>query len=74
MSNIPDKSVRTILAKKKGSLIVALAYRAELNMRTALQMQSDLAQVPPDEFINAKNGVDFPMSVDQMEYEMALYE
>ena len=43
-------------------------------MRTALQMQSDLAHVPPPEFLNAKNGVDFPMSDQQMEYDIALYE
>jgi hypothetical protein len=74
MSNLPDKSVRTIITKKKGNLIVALAWKSELNMRTALQMQSDLAHVPPAEFMNAKNGVDFPMSNQQMEYDIALYE
>lgn len=74
MSNLPDNSVRSILNKKKGSLVVALAWKAELNMRTALQMQSDLAHVSPNDFVNAKNGVDYPMSHDQMEYEIALYE
>ena len=74
MSNLPDNSVRSILNKKKGSLIVALAYRAGLTMRTALQMQSDLAFVPTADFVNAKNGIDFPMSHDKMEYEIALYE
>lgn len=74
MSDIPDNSVRKILAKKKGSLVVSLAWKSELSMRTALQMQSDLAHVPPADFMNAKNGLDFPMSEDQMEYEMALYE
>ncbi|MEZ5758403.1 MAG: DUF2336 domain-containing protein [Emcibacteraceae bacterium] len=74
MSNLPDNSVRSILNKKKGSIIVALAYRAGLSMRTALQMQSDLAFVPTADFVNAKNGIDFPMSHDKMEYEIALYE
>lgn len=74
MSNLPEKSVRSILVKKKGSLIVALAWKAGLNMRTALQMQNELAHIPKDDFINAKNGIDFPMSEQQMEYEIALYE
>lgn len=74
MSDIPEKSVRNILDKKKGSLIVSLAWRSELSMRTALQMQNDLAHVPPSDFMNAKNGLDFPMSEDQMEYEITLYE
>lgn len=74
MSRLPEKSVRSILVKKKGSLIVALAWKAELNMRTALQMQNELAHIPKADFINAKNGIDFPMSDQQMEYEIALYE
>lgn len=74
MANLPDNSVRSIITKKKGNLIIALAWKAELSMRTALQMQSDLAHVPPAEFMNAKNGVDFPISEQQMEYDIALYE
>lgn len=74
MSNLPAQSVRTMLTKKKGNLVVALAWKAELSMRTALQMQSDLAHVPSAEFVNAKNGVDFPFTTQQLEYDIALYE
>ncbi|MCC3861400.1 DUF2336 domain-containing protein [Pseudemcibacter aquimaris] len=74
MSGLPEPSVRQILNKKKGNLVVALAWKSELSMRTALQMQSDLAHVPPAEFVNAKNGVDFPFSDQQLEYDIALYE
>ena len=74
MSSLPEQSVRTILTKKKGSLVVALAWKAELIMRTALQMQSDLAHVPSAEFVNAKNGVDYPFTNQQLEYDIALFE
>ncbi len=74
MSNITEKSVRNILSKKRGSLVVALAWKSELSMRTALQMQSELAHVPPKDFLNAKNGIDYPMSAQQMEYEIGLYD
>lgn len=74
MSKLPDQSVRTMITKKKGNLVVALAWKAGLSMRTALQMQSDLAHVPPTEFINAKNGVDYPFSNQQLEYDIALFE
>jgi hypothetical protein len=74
LSDIPEKSVKTILSKKKGSLVVALAWKADLSMRTALQMQNDVAHVAKPDFVNTKNGIDYPMSADQMEYEIALYE
>ncbi|MDA0707691.1 MAG: DUF2336 domain-containing protein [Proteobacteria bacterium] len=74
LSGLPDKSVRKIILKKKGSLIVSLVWRAELSMRTALLVQSDLAYVAPNDFKNAKNGIDFPMLASEMDYEIALYE
>ena len=74
MSNLPEQSVRTMLTRKKGNLVVALAWKANLSMRTALHMQSDLAHIPSAEFVNAKNGVDYPFSTQQLEYDIALFE
>jgi hypothetical protein len=45
-----------------------------VTLRTALQMQSDLGHVPAAEFVDAKNGVDFPFTNQQLVYDIALYE
>jgi len=74
LSNMPSESVRKILTSKKGKRIVALAWRAELSMRSALEIQKNIAFIGPDQFVNAKNGTDFPHSTEEMDYELALYE
>lgn len=74
LSSMPSDSVRKILASKKGKRVVALAWRADLSMRSALDIQQNVAFIAPEQFLNAKNGTDFPHSVAEMEYELALYE
>lgn len=74
LSSMPSESVRKILASKKGKRVVALAWRADLSMRSALDIQQNIAFIAPEQFLNAKNGTDFPHSVSEMEYELALYE
>ena len=53
--------------------VTALAWRAGLAMRTAIIMQSDLAQVPPGKRLNAKGGLDFPLSEEDMQWQIDLY-
>ncbi|MAU41050.1 MAG: hypothetical protein CMF31_05450 [Kordiimonas sp.] len=74
MTSFSVSSVRQILSSRKGARITALTWKAGLNMRTALVLQTDLAHVPPENFLSAKGGSDYPMSVQEMEYELALYE
>ncbi|WP_417320015.1 DUF2336 domain-containing protein [Emcibacter sp.] len=73
LSDIPVDSVRKLIKSNKSRRIVALCWRSELSMRTALELQHKLAHIPPEEFINAKDGVDFPLSNEEMEYELELY-
>ena len=42
-------------------------------MRTAIILQSDLAQVPPGKRLNAKGGLDFPLSEEDMQWQIDLY-
>ncbi|WP_321397106.1 DUF2336 domain-containing protein [Emcibacter sp.] len=73
LSQIHVDNVRKLIASNKSRRIVALAWRSELSMRTALNMQHKLAHIPPEDFLNAKDGVDYPLSTAEMEYELELY-
>jgi hypothetical protein len=54
------------LATKDGRTIAAVAWRAGLSMRTAYRLQVDIALVPPQKLLSARNGVDYPLSPAQM--------
>ena len=74
MAKMPLDSIRKIINSKKGRRVVALAWRCELNMRTALKIQQEIACVPSSQLLNAKNGLDFPLSEIEMKYDLALYD
>ncbi|WP_339863447.1 DUF2336 domain-containing protein [Paremcibacter congregatus] len=74
LAEMPLTSIRKILTSKKARRVVALAWRAELNMRTAIKLQLEIACIPSSQVINAKEGVQYPLSRAEMEYDLALYD
>lgn len=74
LSKMPVASIRKIITGKKSRRVVALAWRCELNMRTAIKMQLEIACIPSNLILNAKDGFDFPLSESEMKYDMALYD
>lgn len=71
MSKRSDAAVERILEMRNGKATTALIYQAGLPMRTALLMQQRIAKVPPSQIVPAKNGVDFPMSPEEMDVQIA---
>lgn len=74
MSGMPAESIRKIIKSKKARRIVALAWRSELNMRTAIKIQLEVSCIPSNLILNARDGYDFPLSEAEMGYDLALYE
>lgn len=66
LSRIDVGKVRKIIAERDGRRITALAWKSGLAMRTAYQMQINLAFVPAAKILNARNGFDYPLSPAQM--------
>lgn len=73
MSKMPVDSIKKIITSKKARRVVALSWRSELNMRTAIKLQLEIACIPSNLILNAKDGFDFPISEAEMEYDLALY-
>ncbi|WP_417515119.1 DUF2336 domain-containing protein [Minwuia sp.] len=71
MSERSDAGVEKILKMRNGKATTALVYQAGLSMRTALLMQQRIAKVSPSQIVPARNGVDFPMTPDEMDIQIA---
>lgn len=68
----PDVISKAVsMSSPKG--ITALAWNAGLGMRTAVQLQLRLARVPPPKILQARNGVDFPLSEDEMNWQIEFF-
>ncbi len=53
--------------------IVAICWKANLSMRIALQIQRDMAEIPPKEILYPRNGTDFPMTIDEMRWQIEFF-
>lgn len=65
----PEK-ILTIFDMKAAKPVVALAWYAGLTMRMALLLQKEAAHVNPKEIIYPKGGTDYPLSGDDMEWQL----
>jgi uncharacterized protein (DUF2336 family) len=70
LSKKPVATARQVLASRAGKSVTALAWKAGLSMRTALKLQSHVAKVPHTQRVNARNGVHYPMTADEMEWHL----
>lgn len=62
----PDK-VEHILGSRRGKVMTALALKAGFSMRTAVLIQRRIAGIPPDKMLNARDGIDFPLSKQELQ-------
>ena len=53
--------------------ITAMAWKAGLGMRTAIQLQLRLARVPPTKVLQARDGVDYPLTEDEMRWQIDFF-
>lgn len=69
-ASVPEDVVKRVLEAKSGKGIAALCWRAGLAMRTALAIEIFVANVPPDARILPRNGIDYPMTEDEMRWHL----
>jgi uncharacterized protein (DUF2336 family) len=72
-AKLPSGVVASILASKSAKAVTALAWRANLPMRQALQLQLRVAQIPPTAALNPRGGTDYPLTPAEMEWQLGLF-
>jgi uncharacterized protein (DUF2336 family) len=72
-SKLPASVVSAILASKSAKAVTALAWRAKLPMRQALQLQLRIAHIPPTAALNPRGGTDYPLTPSEMEWQLGLF-
>lgn len=53
--------------------ITAMAWKAGLGMRSAVQLQLRLARVPPTKVLQARGGTDYPLNEDEMRWQIDFF-
>lgn len=68
--NVPIEVVTKVFELKAPKPIVALAWYAGLTMRTALLLQKDMGHVRPQELIYPREGTDYPLTDDEIQWQL----
>jgi uncharacterized protein (DUF2336 family) len=66
LARAPMETVRRIIQSGTAKPAVALVWRAKLSMRVAFKVQSLVMRLKGGELLPARDGVDFPLSEDEM--------
>lgn len=69
LSGLKLEDVKRIFETKAARPIVALTWKAGLNMRMALRLQQEIGHVQPRELIYPKGGTDYPMTTKELEWQ-----
>jgi uncharacterized protein (DUF2336 family) len=73
LSDLTPAQVERLLSSKSPPAITALVWKSGLSMRLAIAMQRDVAQIAPQEILNARNGVDYPLTPDNMTMQLDVF-
>ncbi|MGE5540402.1 MAG: DUF2336 domain-containing protein [Gemmatimonas sp.] len=73
LAGLPPATVARIRAARSAKGVTALAWKAGLSMRFAIRLQARFAGVAPGEILNARDGFDFPMARDEMEWMLDFF-
>jgi uncharacterized protein (DUF2336 family) len=73
-AGVPLAIVDKILASGSAKAVTALAWRARLSMRMALQLQLKIGAISPPQILNPRNGSDYPLSSTEMEWQLELFD
>lgn len=73
-AKLPLDTVKRMFETRSAKAVTALAWRAGLTMRFALDLQRELAKVPHTELLYPRNGEDFPLSDEEMDWQIGFFK
>lgn len=65
--------VDRILKGHSAKGITALCWRAGCSMRMSLRLQTHMGGIPPNKTLHARNGVEFPLSPEEMQWQLDFF-
>lgn len=73
LSGLPLEIVERIITSGSAKGITALAWKARISMRVALQLQLRVAGISQSSALLPRDGTDFPLSDDEMEWQIEFF-
>ncbi|MBX2830617.1 MAG: DUF2336 domain-containing protein [Rhodospirillales bacterium] len=73
LAGIPPEAVTKVLNTHSAKGVVSLAWKAGLPADLAVKIQVKLGHVPPSQTLNPRNGNNYPLSEDDMNWQLEFF-
>lgn len=73
LSGVHPSIVRRVVESKSPKSVVALCWKSGLPMRLCIEVQKLLARIQPQEILYARGGTDYPLSAEEMEWQLEFF-
>ncbi len=73
LAGVSDAIVEAILNAHSARGVVAIVWKAGLGMRLAMKVQLQIAQIAPSSVIKARDGVDFPLTEEELTWQLEFF-
>lgn len=73
LSKIHPVVAEKMLSSGSAKPIIALCWQAKMPMRVAMELQRSYARLQPNEFMYAKGGTDYPLSLAEIKWQLEFY-
>lgn len=73
LSGVRPEVVEKMLSLNNAKAAVALCWRAKLPVRMCLDVQRHGARIPPKDLLYPKGGTQYPLSVDDMKWQLEFF-
>jgi uncharacterized protein (DUF2336 family) len=73
MAGVEVDYVDRVLQGHSAKGITAIAWKAGCSMRVALQLQINMGGIPPNKALNARDGSEYPLSPEEMEWQLDFF-
>ena len=67
------ETVTSMFSSRNGKVVTSLCWKAGLSMRLAFKIQTKIAHVPRRDLINARNGMEYPFTDKEMDWQLSFY-
>ena len=74
MSGLSSEVVTKMLSSGSGKAVTSLCWKAGMTMRIAVQLQRKVAKVRPKSLLQARGGTEYPLTDDDMKWQIEFYE
>jgi uncharacterized protein (DUF2336 family) len=72
-AELPLGTIKRIVASRNAKSVTALVWKAGFSMRTAVEVQKLLAHIPHQQVLFAQNGVEYPLTTDEMQWHVEYF-